>query len=92
MSWTKLPKGEFTGIHWAQPGATAGFDPYLVWAEAERMLRRDPTELRAKLPGDGPRKNITSPLDPPMMGRSIYHGRGDRHEHAIQAGCGQEHQ
>jgi hypothetical protein len=35
MSWTKLPKGEFTGIDWAQPGATAGFDPYLVWAEAD---------------------------------------------------------
>lgn len=33
MSWTKLPKGEFTGIDWARPGATAGFDPYLVWAE-----------------------------------------------------------
>lgn len=35
MSWTKLPKGEFTGIDWAKPGATAGFDPYLVWAEAD---------------------------------------------------------
>ncbi len=35
MSWTKLPKGEFTGIDWARPGATAGFDPYLVWAEAD---------------------------------------------------------
>lgn len=35
MSWSKLPKGEFTGIDWAQPGATAGFDPYLVWAEAD---------------------------------------------------------
>lgn len=34
MSWTKLPKGEFTGIDWAKPGATAGFDPYLIWAEA----------------------------------------------------------
>ncbi|MDP2034345.1 MAG: hypothetical protein Q8K29_13145 [Polaromonas sp.] len=35
MSWTTLPKGEFTGIDWARPGATAGFDPYLVWAEAD---------------------------------------------------------
>jgi hypothetical protein len=35
MSWTKLPKGEFTGIDWAKPGATTGFDPYLVWAEAD---------------------------------------------------------
>jgi hypothetical protein len=35
MSWTPLPKGAFTGIDWAKPGATAGFDPYLVWAEAD---------------------------------------------------------
>jgi hypothetical protein len=35
MSWTKLPKGEFTGIDWAKPGATAGFDPYLIWAETD---------------------------------------------------------
>ncbi|MDQ3270574.1 MAG: hypothetical protein M3Q12_00195, partial [Pseudomonadota bacterium] len=35
MSWTKLPTGEFTGIDWAKPGATKGFDPYLVWAEAD---------------------------------------------------------
>lgn len=35
MRWTKLPKGEFTGIDWAKPRATAGFDPYLVWAEAD---------------------------------------------------------
>ncbi len=34
MKWTPLPKGKFTGIHWAKPGATTGFDPYLVWAEA----------------------------------------------------------
>ncbi len=34
MKWTPLPKGSFTGIHWAEPGATTGFDPYLVWAEA----------------------------------------------------------
>ncbi|MDI1273582.1 hypothetical protein [Polaromonas sp.] len=37
MSWTKLPKGEFTGIDWAKPNATAGFDPYLVWAEADNF-------------------------------------------------------
>ena len=35
MRWTKLPKGEFTGIDWAKPGATTGFDPYLIWAEAD---------------------------------------------------------
>lgn len=35
MTWTKLPKGEFTGIDWAKPNATNGFDPYLVWAEAD---------------------------------------------------------
>jgi hypothetical protein len=37
MSWTKLPKGEFTGIDWAKPNATTGFDPYLVWAEADHF-------------------------------------------------------
>jgi hypothetical protein len=37
MSWSKLPKGEFTGMDWAQPGATQGFDPYLIWAEADRF-------------------------------------------------------
>lgn len=37
MSWTKLPKGEFTGIDWAKPNATTGFDPYLVWAEADNF-------------------------------------------------------
>jgi len=35
MTWTKLPKGEFTGIDWDKPGATAGFDPYLIWAETD---------------------------------------------------------
>jgi hypothetical protein len=35
MHWTPLPKGAFTGIAWARPDATAGFDPYLVWAEAD---------------------------------------------------------
>lgn len=35
MIWTKLPKGEFTGIDWAAPGATNGFDPYLIWAETD---------------------------------------------------------
>ena len=37
MKWTTLPKGRFTGKHWAQPGATDGFDPYLVWAEASQF-------------------------------------------------------
>ncbi|HSV51025.1 MAG TPA: hypothetical protein VLJ57_02830 [Burkholderiaceae bacterium] len=37
MKWTKLPKGKFTGIDWAKPGATAGFDPYLIWAEADQF-------------------------------------------------------
>jgi hypothetical protein len=35
MHWTPLPKGGFTGIDWAKPGATSGFDPYLIWAEAD---------------------------------------------------------
>lgn len=37
MSWTELPKGSFTGIDWAKPGATTGADPYLVWAEADQF-------------------------------------------------------
>jgi hypothetical protein len=37
MRWTPLPKGSFTGIDWARPGATTGFDPYLVWAEADHF-------------------------------------------------------
>ena len=37
MHWTPLPKGGFTGIDWAKPGATTGFDPYLIWAEADRF-------------------------------------------------------
>lgn len=35
MRWTQLPKGDFTGIDWSKPDATTGFDPYLVWAEAD---------------------------------------------------------
>jgi len=35
--WAPLPRGEFTGIDWDRQGATAGFDPYLVWAEATRF-------------------------------------------------------
>jgi hypothetical protein len=35
MTWHKLPKGGFTGIDWGKPDATKGFDPYLVWAEAD---------------------------------------------------------
>lgn len=37
MRWTALPKGSFTGIQWARAGATAGFDPYLIWAEADNF-------------------------------------------------------
>jgi hypothetical protein len=37
MGWSKLPTGSFTGIDWSRPGATDGFDPYLVWAEADRF-------------------------------------------------------
>jgi hypothetical protein len=37
MTWTKLPIGAFTGIDWAKPGATDGFDPYLIWAEADNF-------------------------------------------------------
>jgi hypothetical protein len=37
MIWSKLPAGEFTSIDWAKPGATSGFDPYLVWAEADKF-------------------------------------------------------
>lgn len=37
MNWTKLPKGEFTGIDWAKPNATTGFDPYLIWAESDNF-------------------------------------------------------
>ena len=37
MNWTDLPTGSFTGIDWAAPGATRGFDPYLVWAEADQF-------------------------------------------------------
>lgn len=35
MHWNPLPKGGFTGIDWAEPDATCGFDPYLIWAEAD---------------------------------------------------------
>jgi hypothetical protein len=35
MAWTALPVGGFTGIDWSRAGATTGFDPYLVWAEAD---------------------------------------------------------
>lgn len=35
MTWSKLPTGDFTGIDWAQPNATNGFDPYLIWAETD---------------------------------------------------------
>lgn len=37
MQWTDLPTGGFTGIDWAQADATEGFDPYLIWAEADQF-------------------------------------------------------
>lgn len=37
MHWTSLPRGSFTGIEWANPGETSGFDPYLIWAEADNF-------------------------------------------------------
>ncbi|UUZ77639.1 hypothetical protein LP414_11355 [Polaromonas sp. P1(28)-13] len=37
MHLTPLPQGGFTGIDWAKPGATSGFDPYLIWAEADNF-------------------------------------------------------
>jgi hypothetical protein len=37
MQWTDLPRGAFTGIDWCEEKATKGFDPYLVWAEADRF-------------------------------------------------------
>lgn len=37
MTWTPLPKGSFSGIDWAKPGASTGFDPYLIWAEADNF-------------------------------------------------------
>lgn len=49
MQWTPLPIGGFTGIDWALPGATTGFDPYLIWAEADNFagygLRKPPKWL-----------------------------------------------
>ena len=30
MKWTALPKGSFTEMHWAKPGATSGF--VLIWS------------------------------------------------------------
>lgn len=49
MAWTDLPTGSFTGIDWSRPGATTGYDPYLVWAEAADFagygLSRPPTWL-----------------------------------------------
>jgi hypothetical protein len=44
MRWTPLPRGGFTGIDWARPGATRGFDPYLVWAEADRFAGFGPKQ------------------------------------------------
>ncbi len=37
MYWTPLSTGSFTGIDCAKPGATTGFDPYLIWAEADNF-------------------------------------------------------
>jgi len=35
--WQPLPTGVFTGTAWSAPDATAGHDPYLVWAETDRF-------------------------------------------------------
>lgn len=40
--WTALPRGEFSGIDWGPDGATDGYDPYLVWAEASRFAGYGP--------------------------------------------------
>ena len=49
MQWIPLPVGGFTGIDWALPGATTGFDPYLIWAEVDNFagygLRKPPKWL-----------------------------------------------
>lgn len=37
MNWSDLPRGLFTGIDWARKKALDGWDPYLVWAEADRF-------------------------------------------------------
>ena len=37
MQWIDLPRGAFTDIDWSVKDATKGFDPYLVWAEADRF-------------------------------------------------------
>lgn len=37
MKWKDLPRGSFTQIDWSKPGATTGFDPYLVWAESDQF-------------------------------------------------------
>ena len=37
MQWAALPRGGFTGIDWSAPGATEGWDPYLVWADCVRF-------------------------------------------------------
>ena len=36
-TWSPLPTGAFTGIHWNAPGAINGEDPYLIWAEADHF-------------------------------------------------------
>src|SRR6187551_2538646 len=41
MGWSQLPTGAFTGIDWSRPGATDGFDPYLVWAETDQFAGYD---------------------------------------------------
>jgi hypothetical protein len=50
MDWTSLPKGGFTGIDWAEPGATSGFDPYLIWAEADNFAGYGPDKPPEWLP------------------------------------------
>ena len=50
MTWTPLPKGSFSGIDWARPGSTTGFDPYLIWAEADSFAGYGSTKAPKWLP------------------------------------------
>lgn len=49
MTWSKIPRGELTGIDWSAAQAADGYDPYLVWAEASHFagykLQKPPSWL-----------------------------------------------
>ncbi|KRB96794.1 hypothetical protein ASE11_15395 [Hydrogenophaga sp. Root209] len=66
-SWSPLPTGEFTGIHWSAPGAIDGQDPYLAWAEADKFAG-----YRGKPKGKPPKWlpiviELTAPADVPAL-------------------------